>query len=1079
MNHPFCPKFNQAELGYNDESSFAESKLHQRHFSLLKTILYPNNMAFKTRLPYVVLALLLATNVVSGQQTQTPTVDFNRDIKPLLSDRCYFCHGPDEASREAGLRLDVEEEAHNAIEVGSAEDSELYLRIISDDDDQMPPKGSKLSLKPEEIERIKRWINEGAKFEQHWAFVAPKNHPTPKTNKPDWIRNEIDAFVLGRLESEKIDPALFPAAQASKEKLLRRISFDLTGLPPTLAELDTFLADNSPDAYAKAVDRLLDSPRYGERMASDWLDLARYSDTYGYQVDRDRYVWPWRDWVVRAFNRNMPYDQFLTEQLAGDLLPKATDDQILATTFNRLHPQKVEGGSIEEEFRVEYVADRSQTVGMAFLGLTVECARCHDHKYDPISTKEYYQLFSFFNNVDEAGLYSYFDASAVPTPSLLLMDDAKKQELAELKESIASAERTAYDNSEKHIKAFEAWLTETRKTVPAEIHPEIHLADFEKTKNARNELVDGPAGTKALKLTGDDEVRLDTGKFTRHQPFTIATQINIPNDEKLLKRAVIFHRSRAWTDSASRGYQLLVKDGHLHASLIHFWPGNAISVRATEPVATEKWQRIAMSYDGSSRAAGIKLFVDGKPASVEIVRDNLQKTIIGNGTSHLILGARFRDVGLKNGQLADFRVFDRELSVLEVAHLSGGSGLKTLLDKPTAQLNDTEKESLREFFFRTQYETHRSNLKSLADARMKHNSAVDKVAEIMVMRELPKPRPAFVLDRGSYDSPTDPVSANTPEVFPPMPAGQPRNRLGLAKWLCADEHPLTARVAVNHYWQLLLGEGLVRTPEDFGSQGEPPTHPKLLDTLAVDFQSNGWDVKRLLKKIVMSNTYRQSTRTSNEMRRLDPDNRLLARVSSFRLPAEMLRDNVLATSGLLVDKMGGPPARPYELAASFKPSTPDKGDGLYRRSLYTYWKRTGPAPVMLTLDSAKRDVCQVQRERTSSPLAALVQLNNPQTVEASRQLAHQLMAQHDDELDKIVGDLFRTLTSRFPTEKESSILTTLYEQQFKRFAQNPEAAKELLDVGETKTESDNPARLAALTAVVNTLFSFDECVMKR
>ena len=1020
-------------------------------------------------------------------------VDFNRQIKPILSDRCYLCHGPDEGSREADLRFDDEEEASSAIEPGEPDDSELIARIFSTDDDQMPPADSNLSLNEEEKELMRRWIAEGAAWEQHWSFVAPKKPPPFETKNTTWPTNEIDKFVLHRLENEN----LAPAAEASREKLTRRVTFDLTGLPPTLAELDEILADTSDVWYERLVDRLLMSPRYGERMTADWLDVARYSDTYGYQVDRDRFVWPWRDWVIRSFNQNMSYDQFITQQLAGDLLPNPTDDQILATTFNRLHPQKVEGGSVEEEFRVEYVADRSQTVGMAFMGLTVECARCHDHKYDPISQKEYYELFAFFNNIDEAGLYSYFDPEAIPSPSLLLTNRAQKKEqkllvdqtgLAKAKVNARFIDRLIRSqiNNDSHRskkldeKAMRQWIGDAKQRRQlAEVPSPEFAADFEKTKNGLNELIDGPRNSKALKLTGDDEIKLEAGAFQRHQPFTIAMQLKIPNDPNLRKRSVIFHRTRAWTDSASRGYQLLIEDGRLSASLIHFWPGNAISVRSSDSFQPEKWQHIAMTYDGSSQAAGIKLFIDGQPIAVEIVRDNLQKSIVGKQADHLILGARFRDIGLKNGEIAGLQVFDRELSGLEVLGLADAKSFKKIFFKPADRLSANEQRNLFEHYLTTQDKSYARLQKELAEKRVALNKFTDGLKEIMVMQELPVPRPAFVLERGAYDSPSDAVVAATPKAFPELPKSSPRNRLGLAHWLTDSNHPLTARVAVNHYWQLCLGEGLVRTPEDFGSQGQPPTHPQLLDWLAVDFQENGWDVKRLLKQIVMSTTYRQSTEASAELLERDPENRMLARSPTYRLPAEMLRDNVLFASGVLVEKMGGAPVRPYELERSFQPSKPDSGEGLYRRSLYTYWKRTGPAPVMLTLDAAKRDVCQVKRERTSSPLAALVQLNNPQTVEASRALAEKLMLEHGNNASQLASDLFRTLTSRIPSEKELGIVVTLYDSQLTYFLEDEKATKDFLGVGDSKTGSASPASLAAWASVANTLFSFDECVMKR
>lgn len=1018
-------------------------------------------------------------NLLVAQTTSSPDdqLQFNRDIRPILSDRCFACHGPDNETREGGLRLDTQDGIQDSIDLEDPGESELLLRIHSDDDDRMPPPDSKLSLTKKEKQLIERWIKQGAKWDQHWAFVPPKKVAIPKTKNSKWPVNFIDSFILARLEKEN----LAPASKAAKEKLLRRVSFDLTGLPPTIKQLDEFLNDQSETAYEKAVDRLLQSKSYGERMASDWLDVARYSDTYGYQVDRDRFVWPWRDWVVKSFNKNAPYNQFLTEQLAGDLLPNPTDQQILATTFNRLHPQKVEGGSVEEEFRVEYVADRSHTFGTAFMGLTLECARCHDHKFDPISQKEYYQLFSFFNNIDEAGLYSFFDGGAVPTPKLLLTDNRAKQRIAELRKQITSLETDIprYIHTQAEPKTRK-WLKDSKNRQLATNGNDgsAFVADFQKTSRGNNQLVADPKNGKVLRFTGDDEVKFDAGNFRRHQPFSIAIKIKIPDNEKLLKRSVIFHRSRAWTDSASRGYQLLLKDDRLSASLIHFWPGDAISVRTKARVPTEKWLHVAMVYDGSRRAKGIQLFINGKPAAVEIVRDSLQKTIVGSGTNRLVLGARFRDVGFKNGLVADLRVFSRQLSTVEVAQLHDKTAFSKLMETRESK-NEAEFAKLVDYFLLNHDPDFKKKLEQIASSRHQLDKFVDRQNEIMVMREMPKPRPTFVLNRGLYDSPGETVKAKVPAIFPALPTGQKANRLGLARWLTSPKHPLTARVAVNHYWQLCFGHGLVRTPEDFGSQGAQPTHPELLDYLAVDFQQHGWDVKRLLKMIVLSNTYRQSTAATSALLKRDPENKLLARAPTYRLPAEMIRDNVLATSGLLVSKIGGPPARPYELAASFKPSKPDNGAGLYRRSLYTYWKRTGPAPVMLTLDAAKRDVCQMRRERTLSPLAALVQLNNPQTVEASGALAQKLLSKHGDKQKQIVVDLFRSLTSRKPNEKEIAIITKLYKKQRQYFQKNKQAAQAFLKVGKLQIKTDQPIELAAWATVVNTMYNFDECVMKR
>ncbi len=1030
-------------------------------------------------------------------------VDFNSEIRPLLSDRCYTCHGPDEENREADLRLDIEEYAKESVIVpGDRDASELYLRVSSTDPDvRMPPADSKLSLSDDEIQRIGRWIEQGAKWNVHWSFVPPRPAAVPEVGDPTWPRNAIDRFILAQLDRA----GLTPAPSASPEKLIRRATFDLTGLPPSLDQLDVFLSDPSPDAYERLIDRLLASEAFGERMAAAWLDVARYSDTYGYQVDRDRFVWPWRDWVIKAFNTNMPYDEFATWQLAGDLLPDATDEQILATTFNRLHPQKVEGGSVPEEFRIEYVADRNQTFATAFLGLTLECARCHDHKYDPITQREYYQLTAFFDKIDEAGLYSYF-TNSIPTPTLLLLDDAKKQELNELNDHIADEEAKLAALRPTQRAAFEQWLqqrstggspvrvdppssadhdaTADNPSSPADRHSHLaaipgqiaHLTFEDANEIGGNQLVPGYQGN-AVKLTGDDAIGLNVGNFARSEPFSISLWMNTP-DEK--ERAVVFHRSRAWTDAGSRGYQLLIEDGCLSASLIHFWPGNAIRVRTIEKVPLDQWFHVTVTYDGSSQASGLRIYVDGELAGSEAVRDSLYKNISGGGGDNIAIGERFRDRGFTGGLVDEFRVFSRELTAIEVSQLHDGVSLQETLATPADALSDSQKEDLFAFYLATADRAYQDQLASLQQTRQKRNQLIDGVQEIMVMRETPAPRQTYLLKRGAYDAHGDAVDAATPAVFGSFPADQPRNRLGLARWLTSPEHPLTARVAVNRLWQLCFGEGLVRTAEDFGSQGDGPSHPQLLDWLAQDFVTHNWDVKRLLKQITTSATYRQSSQASRELLARDPQNRLLARAPSYRWGAEMLRDNVLLVSGLLVDKLGGAPVRPYEVEESFKPVKRDQGDGLYRRSVYTYWKRTGPAPAMMTLDAAKRDVCRVRRERTSSPLQAFVLLNDPQFVEAAKMLAQRMIAQHGDDTDAVLRDIFRTLTSRLPSDEESLVLHELFAQQRSYFHENPSRATEFLATGDAQVDPALDAvHLAAMGVVANTLMNYDECVMKK
>lgn len=1006
------------------------------------------------------IALTLATLASSARGE----VDFTRDVRPILSDKCFFCHGPDKKNQKSKLRLDnlkdatakTTESGFPAIVPGKPDDSELVFRINSDDKtERMPPAKTKLSLTAAEKQILTDWIKEGATYQQHWSFEPVGDVKAPAVDNSKWPRNAVDHFVLARLQKAKLSPS----PEASREHLIRRLCFDLTGLPPTPEEVDAFVNDTSGGAYETLVDRLLAEQTYGERMATDWLDVARYSDSYGYQVDRDRFVWPWRDWVIKAFNSNMPFDQFVTEQLAGDLLPNATSDQILATTFNRLHPQKVEGGSTPEEFRVEYVADRTHTFGTAFLGIALECCRCHEHKYDPITQTEYYQLFAFFNNIDEAGLYSYF-TPAVPTPTLMLTSDNDGKKLSELEGRIKALESRSTKHNDSA--AFTKWLaTKPTPTVTGQVEHQ----SFEKHKGGANKSVAGPVG-KAIQLSGDDQFGLKTGNFRRTQPFSVSLWMNTPD---VKDRAVVFHRSRAWTDAGSRGYQLLIEAGKLSWSLIHFWPGNAMRIRTVKPIATNKWLNVTVTNDGSSRASGLAIHIDGQRAETEIVRDKLTKTITGGGGNNISIGARMRDRGFTNGMVDEFKVFKRELTPIEIAHLHDGKSL-------TAAAGRDQLAAYHRSAVDAEYGKQLAELQKLRD---EHTKTLDRISEIMVMRELKKTRPTYFLRRGAYDMRGDRVDAGTPSAFSPFSKDLPRNRLGLARWLTDPQHPLTARVFVNRLWQMCFGEGLVRTPEDFGSQGQLPTHPKLLDYLSKDFMDHGWNIKRTVKTIVMSATYRQSSQPTQELVQRDPENRLLGRAPRHRLSAEMLRDNALAASDLLVKTIGGAPVKPYEVEVSFKPLKRDRGQGLYRRSLYTYWKRTAPAPVMMSLDASKRDVCRVRRERTSSPLQALVLMNSPQFVEAARQLAQRTMKAHKADDERIVR-LFRVLTSRKPSDKEKKLLLDLLRDRTAWFKSRPDLSKSLLATGDAPVDKSlAPEQLAAMTMVASTVMNLDDCVTKR
>ncbi len=1070
------------------------------------------------------LPLLLTVSAVAD--AATASIDFNREVRPILSDKCFHCHGPDEAGRKGKLRLDTPEGATRfrngfaAVVPGKPAESELIARVTSTDTEEvMPPPEAKLGrLSAAEIETLKRWIAEGAPYQSHWSFAPVAPGPVPAAPTGTTATNAIDRYVFSALAKRK----LAPQPEADRTTLIRRATFDLTGLPPTPAEVAAFVADSDPRAYERLVDRLLQSPRYGERMTADWLDLARYADSFGFQVDRDRPMWPWRDWVINAFNANLPWDQFVTWQLAGDLLPNATPEQILATAFNRLHPQESEGGSVEEEYRVNYVNDRVTTFGTAFLGLTLECARCHDHKFDPVTQKDYYRFFAFFDDIDEAGLYSFF-TNAVPTPALRAPDAELEKRIAAAHVAAKAARATLAETKAARRAAFEAWLAQP-DGFPVEPGGEIARFDFEDrrptpkplpaaTKPAANgepaapapaPANDGPvlperfesrtcpetyASTPpenasvpgrdglALQLTGDHPVATKVGNFHRWEPFTVSLWLQTPDKKE---RAVVMHRSRAWTDAGSRGYELLIEDGKLKWSLIHFWPGDAISVRARAPLAVGKWVHVTVTNDGSSRAAGLRIFVDGEPVATETIRDQLTKDITGGGGDSITLGERFRDKGFRGGLVDDLRVFQRELTQLEVRDLVQPGTLAAARAKPVAALPAAEREQWFTYYLENHDDAYRAQRKAVQAADAAASKLGDEALEIMVMRELPQPKPAYVLKRGEYDQRGEAVEAGTPDFLPPFPAGAPKNRLGLAKWLTAPEHPLLARVTVNRFWQAMFGRGLVKTADDFGSQADRPEYPELLDWLAAEFVRSGWDTKAMLRTIATSQVYRQRSFAPGELMTEDPENILLARGARYRLPAEMIRDHALAASGLLVEKIGGPPVFNYDHPESFKPSPAGKGEQLYRRSLYTFWRRNGPAPVLEAFDVPKRVVCTARRDTTNTPLHAFVLLNGPQFVEAARVLGEAVYRETGGRRDELAAAAFVRLLGRAPTAAELGTLARLHDEQLDWYRRNPDKAEAYLKIGDTPRDAALPApELAAAAALANTLMNHDGFVVKR
>ena len=1040
-------------------------------------------------------------------------VDFNLHVKPILSDRCFACHGPDVNKREAGLRLDIEENALAALEgepntfaivPHRPKDSKLYHRIVSDDPAmQMPPPESNLSLSEQEVAVLTRWIEQGAEYKPHWSFIKPEKPEIPKTTA-DWPKNDVDRFVLATIEQK----GLSPSERASREKLIRRVTFDLTGLPPTVQEVDNFLADRSPDAYEKLVDRLLASPHYGERMASEWLDVARYADSHGYQDDGMRNMWPWRDWVIESFNQNMPYDDFIVWQLAGDMLPDATQEQKLASAFNRNHLQSQEGGIVSEEYRVEYVADRANTLGKAFLGLTVECARCHDHKYDPISQEEYYSLYAFFNSINETGQIPYMGEAS---PTVMLTDEETEKQLAFLQTKIREQEASIDTKQADNQSGFTQWLKQAQTdaaarqvTLSQEVgHYPLDNPVDNKFRNLANqqlpadmvvdqqdkepEIVEGKLG-KALRLVGDSYVDLgdNIGLYERNEPFTISLWFKSLKDSLT---GPVFSRTGGLYNG-DRGYDLTLQtDRTLVARLNHTWPANSIEIQTTEKLPVNEWCHLAMTYDGSSQAHGLAIYLNGEPMPHEVVNDHLERSILtygkdkgvwGDKLGHLLIGKCF-EKSLDGAVADEFRVFDRKLNAIEIAKLYGDP------DPVLAFLESENQDDLLEYYQQNR-PSYQQSLERLTELRGKENELLSSLPEVMVMKELDEPRPTFILDRGAYDAPTKRVYPTTPTSVMEFSKDVPRNRLGLAQWLIDEDNPLTARVAVNRYWQMLFGRGIVKTSDDFGNQGELPSHPELLDWLAIRFRESGWDVKALLRLLVTSATYQQSSVATPEMKEQDYENVWLARGPSYRMPAEMIRDNALVASGLIADSIGGPSVKPYQpeglweqlATRNVTKYVQDHDDDLYRRGLYTIWKRSSPPPSMVSFDASEKYLCTVKRQKTNTPLQALVLLNDPQYVEAARLLAERMIKEGGEQPEEQITFGFKALTSRAPDDRELNLLKELYQEERTEFSEAPARADSLLAVGEHPRDTSLPTdQLAALTVVANALVNYDEAVYKR
>ena len=1062
-------------------------------------------------------------------------IDYNFHIKPILSDRCYTCHGPDPGTRKAGLRLDIESEAfkklqsgNHAFVKGSIGKSESIYRLLSKDPElMMPPPDSELSVSAEEIAMIAKWIDQGSDWKEHWSFLAFETPKIPVINN-DWARtNNIDFYVQDKL----LQLGIAPSVETDKEHLIKRVTLDLTGLPPSIEEIDDFLNDSSENAYEKVVDRLLQSDAYAERMTQEWMDVARYSDSHGISFDGLRTSWPYRDWLIQAFQNNMPYKDFITHQVAGDLIPNANDQSTIATSFLRMNPLEASGGSIPEEFRVEYVNERAGFAGTALLGLTVECAKCHDHKYDPISQKEFYQMAAFFNNTEEFGL-APVDSDRPPT--LMLFTDEEKsqintyisnleteeQALNKQRKDLASTykkplptkpvakpsahyvfnsikyykkeikPRKPKEDKKKKTKAKEKKKDTVAKKKKKKIFVDMQMLDENKNAeaNLKVTLTDGKYGKAAYFNEEYDIVTLrKMGEFEHHDPFSISTWVSTEKDSINLSQVIIGNSGDVF--QYHRGWDLALDSlNHVRVRFIHRLPDELISVTSLEPVKFDTWQHVGFTYDGSKKAKGISLFVNGEKMATKIDFDQLKRSIVPISpytmkpdTIPMVVGRSnsfyMGDLGSFKGKIDDIKIYDQQLSQWEMANLGEAN-----LDSDKAEIQE-------EHWF-----LHDKNLltkrKKIKTTRKELGAILDSANQIMVMKDMKVPRKTYVLNKGLYDQHLEVVEPGGINKVLPYSDDLPKNRLGFAQWLFDSENTLVPRVAINRYWQMIFGKGLVKTAENFGSQGEKPSHPELLDWLASDFVAHGWDIKHAIKQMVMSNTYRQSSFCPEELRELDPENKYLARSPSYRWSAEMIRDNALKASGLLVQDIGGPSVKPYQPEGLWKEVLMaskelakyenDTGKGLYRRSLYTFSRRFAPNPFMINFDATPREICTIRRNVTSTPLQALTLLNDPQFFEASRVLSEQVQKEHPDSIDQQIQLAFRKSTGLTPSEKQIDILKDQYNKSLEKFLETPKLSDSILSVGERpfdKLLAKNET--AALTLVVSTIFNFDETYTKR
>ena len=1052
-----------------------------------------------------VFSILLAGLAVSAGSASTAAdeVAYNRDIRPILVENCFACHGADSASRQADLRLDRRDDAiaSGGIVPGDPDSSPLLDRVYSDDPEEvMPPPATKKQVSAEQKELLTKWIAAGAPYEPHWSFIPPVKPEPPVVANEGWVRNEIDRFVLAGLESAGLEPAV----EADRRTLARRVALDLTGLSPDPVAVEAFVADARPDAYEAYVDALLTSPAWGEHRGRHWLDYARYADTHGIHFDNEREMWTFRQWVIQAFNNNLPFDEFTVLQLAGDLVDlgaAASPDEVLdarvGSGFNRCNITTNEGGVIADEYIVLYARDRTETTATVWMGLTAGCAVCHDHKFDPFSTRDFYSLSAFFNNTTQAAL----DGNVKDTPPILPVPRSEdRPQFAAVDRALPVAREAVGVCRQEARASFDAFVIAAtpesiRGTLPqdtpllrlpaggvAEGHVGVELVGKQSELPLADSVraVAGPDGGPALQLEGKAAEIATAGDFDYDQPFTVAAWLRVPGIDSAY--AVV---ARMDEPDHYRGWDMWVQGRRVAMHLAHSWPEDAFKVVAESQLAADVWTYVTLTYDGSGTVEGVQLYYDGIPQPLKVENNRFQKHTIRTQVP-LTVGSRSPGAAAHGVGLTDLTIHGRAFTAAEVEGIAKAGVLQRLVELP-AEERPAAAAGLFDWWLGSRDKAFIAATARVAKLEGERAEMLRRgsIAHVMNEREgIPK---AQVLDRGEYDRPKEEVTADTPEVLPPFPADLPRNRLGLAKWLLRPEHPLTARVTVNRFWQEVFGTGLVRTAGDFGTTGELPSHPELLDWLAVDFREHRWDVKRLFRQLVTSATYRQAAVTTPEKVAADRDNRLLSRGPRFRMDAEMIRDQALAASGLLVRKIGGPSVKPYQPdgvwsavampESNTKKYVPGSGDDLYRRSLYWFWKRSAPPASLDIFNAPSREVCVVRRDRTNTPLQALVSLNDPQFVEAARVLADTAVAHSGNDGVRLDFVSRRLLARPLETDERELALATLAELAG-HYAAAPADAAQLVAVGESKPRSADVPTLAAWTMLVNELMNLDEFLCK-